>query len=113
MSILGQHVSKKTLGAFVLAIVGAGGLLPVWSSTSSREIVLVARDMSFYVEGDTAHANPVLEVKAGETVRVVLRNQDRGMLHDIAVPVVGAATAPVKFEDEASFTFTAPKRRGT
>ncbi len=113
MSILGRQVSKRTLSAFVLAMIAAGGLLPVSSGPPSREIVLVARDMTFYLEGDAVHPNPVLEVAAGETVRLVLRNRDAGMLHDVAVPGIGAATTAVEWNDEASFTFTAPKQGGT
>jgi plastocyanin len=52
--------------------------------TSERKIVLVARNMAFYLEGG-AEANPVLRLGAGEQVRLVLRNEEPGVLHDFAV----------------------------
>ena len=48
------------------------------SSTPAREITLVARDMAFYLESDPDDAEPDDRVKAGERVRIVLRNEDAG-----------------------------------
>ena len=81
MSILGRKVSLKVVAALVTFLVFAA-LLPVMSEPRAREVTLVARDMAFYLEGDTRTPNPTIEVKAGERIRVVLRNEDRGMTHE-------------------------------
>ena len=99
MSRLGQgvpmHMSAKVVAA-IAGLVLLAALLPAWSSPPTHEIILVARGMTFYLDGEPGTPNPTLEVKAGERVRVVLRNQDRGMTHDFAVPVTCAgAKAPV------------------
>jgi plastocyanin len=74
-----------------------------------REIRLVARGMTFYLEG-AAEANPTLRLHAGETVRLVLRNEDRGMKHDFTVPEWDAATALVAGMRDGSVVVTAPAR---
>ena len=113
MSILGKRVSVKPVMALVAAMVCAGGLFfPVLSKSSAHEIVLVAKDMAFYAGSGTS-ANPVIDVKAGETVRIVLRNQDRGMTHDFAVPSVGVAMKALQWNEKKAITFEAPKKPGT
>jgi plastocyanin len=113
MSILGKRVSTKVVTALVGAMVCAGGLIPVLTKSAPHEIVLVARDMAFHTESDERASNPVIEVKAGETIRVVLKNLDRGMTHDFAVPSVGASMAPVQWNEDDDITFEAPSTPGT
>jgi plastocyanin len=112
MSILGRRVSLKAIVGMALAMIFVV-LIPALSGTPSREIVLVAKDMSFYLEGDPINPNPTLEVKAGERVRVVLRNQDRGMTHNFAVPVLGAEVAPMRWNESDDLVFDAPDTPGT
>ena len=94
-------------------------LLPIVASSrrtgtpSPREIRIVVRDMTFYVEGQD-EPNPTLRVGAGEQIRLVLRNEDRGMSHDFAVsswqvmtPLLNAPGA------EAVVEFRVPQRRGS
>ena len=49
----------------------------------------------------TGAANPTLRLRAGETVRLVLRNEDRGMKHDFTVPAWNAATPLIPVQREA------------
>jgi plastocyanin len=72
-----------------------------------REIRLVARDMTYYLEG-AAEPNPTLRLRAGETVRLVLRNEDRGMKHDFTVPEWSAATPLIRGQRETAVVLTAP-----
>jgi plastocyanin len=94
-------------------------LLPILASSratgtpSPREIRIVVRDMTFYVEGQD-EPNPTLRLRAGEQIRLVLRNEDPGMSHDFAVgswrvmtPLVTARGA------EAVVVFRVPQRRGS
>ena len=84
-------------GAIALSARGSG----------PREIRIVVRDMAFYLEGQT-DPNPTLHVRAGETVRLVLRNADEGMTHDFAIPAWKAATKRIEEGEEAAVTFRAP-----
>ena|SRR5687767_480569 len=112
MSIWGRQVSIKLI-AVVVVVVVVGAWLAAVSRTPSREVVLVVRGMAFYLESDPARPNPTLTFTAGERVRVVLRNEERGFTHDFAVPAVKAATDLINWNDEASVTFNVPDRPGT
>jgi plastocyanin len=112
MSIWGHRVSI-TLVAVVVAVVVVGGLLAAVSRQPSREIVLVVRNMAFYLDGDATQPNPTLTMNAGERVRVVLRNQERGFTHDFAVPAIDATTDLINWNEDAAVTFDVPDRPGT
>ena len=111
MSILGRKVSPKLIAAIVGLILLAA-LLPARSGTPTREVTLVARGMAFYIEGDPSRPNPTIEVKAGERVRIVLRNQDRGMTHDFAVPAVAAAMNAIDWNESGEVTLDVPDTPG-
>jgi plastocyanin len=112
MSVFGHRISLKVIAVMVVIMV-IGAWLPVMTRTPAREIVLIARDMSFYLESDPATPNPSIEVKAGERVRVVLRNMDRGMTHDFALPAIGAGLDRIDWNETGDVTFDVPQARGT
>jgi len=102
------------LGKVVAAVLVAGALVFGAIALSARgpgprEIRIVARDMTFYLEGQT-DPNPTLRLHAGETVRLVLRNEDDGMRHDFAIPDWTAATKRIEGGEEATITFRASDR---
>lgn len=114
MSILGCEVSATVVVRMAVLMIGAA-LLPVMTvltTSRPREITLVAKDMAFYLEGD-ATPNPVIEVRKGETIHVVLTNQERGIVHGFAVPAVKTASDLLRWNEEASITFEAPAKPGT
>ena len=116
MSILGQEVSIRVSMKAVAAIAGLivlAALLPARSGTPTREVTLVARGMAFYLDGDPSTPNPTLEVRAGERLRVVLRNQDRGMTHDFTVPAVAAAMDAIDWNESGEVTLDVPDTPGT
>jgi len=112
MSILGRKVSRKLIAA-IAGLMLLAALLPALSSTPTTEITLVAKGMAFYLEGEPSTPNPTLAVKAGERVRIVLRNEDRGMAHDFAVPAVAAAMNLVDWDRSGEVTFDVPDTPGT
>ncbi len=115
MSILGYKVPMNVSTKAVAVIAGVMllvALLPARSGTPTREVTLVARGMAFYIDGDPSRPNPTLEVKAGERVRIVLRNQDRGMTHDFSVPAVAAAMNAIGWNESGDVTFDVPDTPG-
>ncbi len=78
-----------------------------------REIRIVAREMAFFVDGDET-ANPTVRFRAGERVRLVLRNEDAGMTHDFAIHAwkIGTKTLTAKGA-ETAVVFRVPDERGT
>jgi plastocyanin len=98
----------KVLAAVLVIVALATGAIALSARGSGpREIRIVARDMTFYVEGQT-DANPTLHLRAGETVRLVLRNDDEGMTHDFAISDWKAATKRIEAGEEAVVTFRVP-----
>lgn len=113
MSIWGRRVSSKVVVALAALFIAVAGLLPVMTASRAREVTLVARDMAFYRDGDGKTANPVIEARAGETIRVVLVNRDRGIRHDFAVPAVEASTDALEWNEQGDVTFQVPDEPGT
>ncbi len=112
MSVLGHKVSAKAIAAMTVLMLGIA-LLPALSDTSSREITLVVKGMAFYLEDDLKTPNPTIDVKAGERVRIVVKNQDRGLTHDFTFPAVRALTRELTWNQTDDVSFKAPRTPGT
>jgi plastocyanin len=69
--------------------------------------------MAFYLGPDGKTANPTLEARPGETLRIVLVNRDRGLTHDLSVPAAGAATKRLAWNAQDEITFDVPETPGT
>ena len=72
----------------------------------------MARGLAFFTSDNPAQRNPVLRVRRGERLRVTLRNEDRGIPHDFAVPAAGAATRLLNWNEEDDVVFDAPEEPG-
>jgi plastocyanin len=95
-----------------LALAGVIALLPLIAESSEpRDIVIVAKQMSFVAAG--GGSNPTIHVHAGERIRITLVNQDAGVDHDLAVPAWSVATRVLEGNGEASVVFRVPERTGT
>ena len=111
MQTIKRHVRVSLV---VLLLVAAGMLLPrlAASREAVREVNITARDMSFYVE-QIAGPNPTMALTAGEQVKVTVRNEDKGMLHDFSIPEWGVRTGSVEWGTERSITFRVPPTGST
>lgn len=105
---------KRILLASVVlfSTLAATTFLVVVAESTPREVVIVARDMAFYLADDPSTANPTIVLKPGEDVRFVLRNEDVGMTHDLAIGAWGAGTKPLKGVGAASIDIRVPERPG-
>lgn len=112
-----QSKSRIAFGFAVAMLLGAGtvaAILPRPASSGAggvREIRLVVRDMTYYIDGG-GEANPTLLVRRGERVRIRLRNEDAGMTHDFTVRAWEAETRLIDGRGEAVVDFRAPDRAG-
>jgi plastocyanin len=111
MSIWGVRVSLKLVSVAVIAVI-AGALLPVAMKSPSREVTLVVRGMAFYLEGDPNTPNPTIDVKAGEHVRIVVRNEDRGFTHDFALPQLNTAVDLIDWNESDDVVIDVPDTPG-
>ena len=112
MSVLGHRISARLMSVLV-GLMLLTVLLPALSSAPARDVTLVAKGMAFYLEGDLQTPNPTIEVMAGERVRIVLRNEDRGLTHDFAVPPLDVALKPVSWNESGEVVLDVPSQPGT
>jgi hypothetical protein len=80
--------------------------------SDARTITIVARDMSFYLPGESVK-NPRLVAGRGELLRIVLKNDDPGMAHDLSFPSLGVASPMLRRSGtEAEVVLRAPQQPG-
>ena len=103
------------VGLVVIAAVIVAALLPIIGASreadQAREVRFVVRDMTYYFEGEN-QPNPTLKVRAGERIKLVLRNEDEGMQHDFRVRAWDIGTRMIDGRGQESVTFTIPQLRG-
>jgi hypothetical protein len=105
-----RHLILTTAG--VLALGGLLALLPLGArSLEPREVVVVARQMSFYV-GDGTAANPIIQMAPGERIRITLISADPGFDHDFEVTEWDVRTPVLRGEGRTSLVIQAPDRPG-
>ena len=112
MSFWGRQVSVKLIGTAV-AVLLLGAFAFALTRPAPRDITLVVRGMAFYLENGDGLPNPVIQLQAGERVRITLRNEERGIRHDFAVPSLRATLEPIGWNESADVTFVAPDTPGT
>jgi plastocyanin len=100
-------LAKALAAAVMVGALVSGAIALSARGPGPREIRIVARDMTFYLEGQT-DPNPTLRLRAGESVRLVLRNDDPGMSHDFAIPDWKAATKRIDGGEQVAITFRVP-----
>ena len=104
------------VGVVVIAAVAAAALLPIIGSSRAadpvREVRLTVRDMTYYLD-DRHEPNPTLHLRAGERVKLVLRNEDEGMQHDFRVRAWDLGTSIIDGKGESTVTFRVPEARGS
>lgn len=105
----------RIAGLLLLGFALASGVV-LWPlaadpAASPREIVVVARDMAFYLQGSAA-PNPVLTFRAGETVRVTLRNEDKGFMHSFEIGAWGKTVPTLKEGRSTSVLIEVPNQPG-
>ena len=108
-----KGVLVTAMAVVVAAVVMA--LLPMLASSSAsdvRTIDIVVRDMAFYVN-DGKVPNPEITFRAGERVRVRVRNEDAGMRHDFTIKAWTVSTRTLEDRGEADvIEFRGPESAG-
>ncbi len=113
MTAIGAVVLVSRLAGDVLYKADvASAVLGADNESAVREIQLVARDMTFYVDGQVA-PNPTLFARPGERIRIILRNTDVGMSHDFVIRSWSVNTRLLKGKGQDSIEFTVPLTRGS
>jgi plastocyanin len=82
------------------------------SPAGPREVVVVARGMTFTLASDPDTVNPVIRVRPGERLRVTLRNEAPGLMHNFEVPAWDVKTDRIRGGSSTSVTLTVPAEEG-
>jgi FtsP/CotA-like multicopper oxidase with cupredoxin domain len=112
MSFWGTRESAKLIGTAVVVML-LGAFAFALTRPAPRDITLVVRGMAFYLEDGDGLPNPTIQLKAGERVRITLRNEERGIRHDFAVPSMQEALEPIGWNEAAAVTFVVPDTAGS
>jgi hypothetical protein len=101
------------IGLVVAAVGLIAAMLPriVSSREAVRDVTLVVRGMTYYLDGGST-PNPPLRFTAGEQVRLTLRNEDPGMTHDFRVKSWRVATRILEGKGEDTVAFRVPRQAG-
>jgi len=98
--------------AFGLVLFGIFALLPLGArSLEPREVVVIARQMSFY-SADGVTASPTIRMRPGETIRLTLIVEDPGFDHDFVVTAWVAKTPVLHGKGRTSVVLRAPDKEG-
>jgi plastocyanin len=102
---------SRSLIPFIVLLVCAAGVgcshrLP------TREVTLVARGMTFMFAQSPGDSNPVIRLRAGERVRLVLKNEAPGLLHDLEIPALNVQLEQIRAGQSTDSTFTVPNKPG-
>jgi plastocyanin len=74
--------------------------------------VIVARGMSFVNEDHLDVSNPVIQLRAGERVRLTLENEAPGLLHDFVIPGWNVEIPQIRAGEKRDVTFLVPDTPG-
>lgn len=114
MAIVKRYIRLGLVAALAIfvALIGPKIVASLGARDDVREIRLVVRDMAYYIEtgDDTAgDPNPTLKFKAGEQIRIVFHNDDRGMEHDFTIREWRVATKMLTGRGDDTIIFRVPK----
>jgi plastocyanin len=108
-----RRIATAAAIAACVGLLSLLSLLPLAAGTrpAPREVMLVARDMVFYLEGSET-PNPTIQLAAGEDVRLVLRNDDPGITHQFAIADWQIESSTIKGKGTTTVLLHAPDEPG-
>ncbi len=95
-------IGRRALTLFVLFAACA------CRTETPREVLLLARGMGFVLASASDTPNPTLHFRAGERVRVVLKNEAPGLLHDFEIPAWNVRIEQLRAGETGEVVFTLP-----
>lgn len=106
-------LQKRFLGLMMVVFLGLAGALfilqayerPKSDTRETQEIVLVAKQMAYNKD------NPPLILKVGQPVRIIIINEDKGMLHDFVIEELDISTSgPLEYGQSEVIKFVPTKK---
>lgn len=106
-------LQKRFLSFMLIVFLGLAGVLfmleayekPQAEISPVQEIVLIAKEMVYNTN------NPTLILKVGQPVRIIIINEDKGMLHDFVIEELDINTsAPLEYGQSEVINFIPVKK---
>jgi plastocyanin len=97
---------------FVVVLIACGFAVACDHPGPTRELTLVARGMTFVFEDAPQEPNPLISLRAGERVRIVLKNDAPGLLHDLEIPALNVQLEQIRSGQSTEVTFIVPDKPG-
>lgn len=72
----------------------------------------MARGLALTLPSDESKSNPRITLEAGERVRLTLRSEAYGLIHDFQIPEWSVKTEQVRGGESASVLFVVPRTEG-
>lgn len=107
--IQGRLAGLRSRATLVLCV---GMIAGCAMSNTTREVTVIARGMTFVLAGAPDTPNPVIPLRAGERLRLVLKNEAPGLLHDILIPAWRVQVDQIRAGQSAEVIFTVPSTVG-
>ena len=107
-------LQKRFLSFMLIVFLGLAGVLfmleayekPRAEIRPVQEIILIAKEMVYNTN------NPTLILKVGQPVRIIIINEDKGMLHDFVIEELDISTsAPLEYGQSEVINFV-PTQKG-
>lgn len=92
----------------VVVVLGAVACSPA----GRREVLLVARGMTFTLAAEPETPNPVIHLRSGDRVELTLRNEAPGLMHDFRIPAWRVQSEQIRVGDSTIVRFTVPDEAG-
>jgi plastocyanin len=96
----------------LLCAAGLAAAIVGCTRSGPREVLIVARGMTFTLPSNPSAANPTIRLAAGDQVKLTLRNDAPGLMHDFRIPAWKIQTDQIRAGDSTSVTFTVPSASG-
>jgi plastocyanin len=106
-------LQKRFLSLMMVVFLGLAGALVILEAyqrpkaeiTKVNEIILIAKGMAYNTD------NPPLILKLGQPVRIIIINEDKGMLHDFVIEELDVSTSgPLEYGQTEVINFVPTKK---
>jgi heme/copper-type cytochrome/quinol oxidase subunit 2 len=92
----------------LLLLLAAGGCY----NDRPRDVLLIARGLALTLPSDESKLNPPLTFTTGQRVRLTLRSEAYGLIHDFQIPEWSVKTDQVRGGESTSVLFVVPLKEG-
>lgn len=92
----------------LLCLLTAGGCY----NDRPRDILIIARGLALTLRSDDSAPNPRITLEAGERVRVTIKSEAYGLIHDFQIPAWSVKTGQVRGGESSSVVFVVPPEEG-